>query len=115
MNTNVKGSYFICKYAVQQFRAQGRGNIVNVSSDAGLQGNKELSLYCASKGAITIMSKALAIDLAPHNIRVNCVCPGDLLTPMLDADLQRESDPAAYLQGLTEPYPMWSVDGGITA
>ena len=143
MNTNVKGTYFICKYAVQQFRAQGHGNIVNVSSDAGLQGNKALSLYCASKGAVTIMSKALAVDLAPHNIRVNCVCPGDIHTPMLDADLQREGDPAAYLQGLIEPYPIgrlgraeevarvivflaseaspfttgaaWSVDGGITA
>ena len=139
----VKGTYFICKYAVQKFRAQGHGSIVNVSSDAGLQGNKKLSLYCASKGAITIMSKALAVDLAPHNIRVNCVCPGDIYTPMLDADLQRESDPDAYLQGLIGPYPVgrlgraeevarvivflaseaspfttgaaWSVDGGITA
>lgn len=143
MNINVKGSYFICKYAVQQFRTQGHGSIVNVSSDAGLQGNKALSLYCASKGAINIMSKALAVDLAPHNIRVNCVCPGDIHTPMLDADLQRESDPTAYLQRLIEPYPMgrlgqaeevakvivflasdaspfttgaaWSVDGGISA
>ena len=143
MNTNVKGTYFICKYAVQQFRSQGYGNIVNVSSDAGLQGNKELSLYCASKGAVTIMSKALSVDLAPYNIRVNCVCPGDIHTPMLEADLKRESDPNEYLQGLIEPYPIgrlghveevskvivflasdaspfttgaaWSVDGGITA
>ncbi len=143
MNTNVKGSYFICQYAVKHFRAQGHGSIVNVSSDAGLQGNKRLSLYCASKGAVTIMSKALAVDLAPHNIRVNCVCPGDIHTPMLDADLQRESDPESVLQGLIEHYPVgrlgraeevarvivflsseaspfttgaaWSVDGGITA
>jgi NAD(P)-dependent dehydrogenase (short-subunit alcohol dehydrogenase family) len=89
------------------------------------------------------MSKALAVDLAPHNIRVNCVCPGDVHTPMLDGDLQRESDPTAYLAELTAPYPIgrlgrpeevarvivflasdaspftvganWSVDGGITA
>jgi NAD(P)-dependent dehydrogenase (short-subunit alcohol dehydrogenase family) len=143
MNTNVKGSYFICQYAVKHFRTQGHGSIVNVSSDAGLQGNKRLSLYCASKGAVTIMSKALAVDLAPHNIRVNCVCPGDIYTPMLDADLQRESDPKGFLQGLIEHYPVgrlgraeevarvivflsseaspfttgaaWSVDGGITA
>ncbi len=143
MNTNVKGSYFICKYAVEQFRVQGYGSIVNVSSDAGLQGNKGLSLYCATKGAINIMSKALAVDLAPHNIRVNCVCPGDIHTPMLDADLQKENDPEAYLKSLIEPYPIgrlgraeevarvivflaseaspfttgasWSVDGGITA
>jgi NAD(P)-dependent dehydrogenase (short-subunit alcohol dehydrogenase family) len=143
MNTNVKGTYFICKYAVEHFRVQGHGSIVNVSSDAGLQGNKALSLYCASKGAVTIMSKALSVDLASHNIRVNCVCPGDIHTPMLDADLKRESDPAAYLQSLTDPYPIgrlgcaeevarvivflasdaspfttgaaWSVDGGITA
>lgn len=143
MNTNVKGSYFICKYAVRQFRRQGHGNIVNVSSDAGLQGNKALSLYCASKGAVTIMSKALSVDLAPYNIRVNCVCPGDIHTPMLEADLKRERDQDAYLQSLIEPYPIgrlghaeevakvivflaseaspfttgaaWSVDGGITA
>lgn len=143
MNTNVKGSYFICKYAVQHFRGQGHGNIVNVSSDAGLQGNKDLSLYCASKGAVTIMSKALAVDLAPFNIRVNCVCPGDIHTPMLEDELRRQSDPAGYLQNMTAHYPIgrlgsaeevarvivflasdaspfttgaaWSVDGGITA
>lgn len=143
MNTNVKGTYFICKYAVQHFRDQGPGCIVNVSSDAGLQGNKELSAYCASKGAVTMMTKALAVDMAPHNIRVNCVCPGDIHTPMLEADLQREHDPAGYLQRLTAPYPIgrlgraeevarviaflasdaspfttgaaWTVDGGITA
>jgi NAD(P)-dependent dehydrogenase (short-subunit alcohol dehydrogenase family) len=143
MNTNVKGTYFVCKYAVQHFRTQGYGNIVNVSSDAGLQGNKELSAYCASKGAVTLMTKALAVDLAQHNIRVNCVCPGDIHTPMLEADLQRESDPAGYLQRLAASYPLgrlgraeevarvivflasdvspfstgaaWPVDGGITA
>jgi len=143
ININVKGTYFICKYALQHFRAQGHGSIVNVSSDAGLQGNKELSAYCASKGAVTMMTKALAVDLAPHNIRINCVCPGDIHTPMLEADLQRESDPAGYLERLTAPYPVgrlgraeevarvivflaseaspftvgaaWTVDGGITA
>lgn len=143
MNTNVKGTYFICKYAVQQFRAQGHGSIVNLSSDAGVQGNKDLSVYCASKGAVTILTKALAVDLAPHNIRVNCVCPGDVHTPMLDADLARTADPDAYLKALIAPYPVgrlgsaeevanvivflasdaspfttgaaWSVDGGITA
>ena len=143
MSINVKGTYFICKFAVHHFRAQGSGSIVNLSSDAGLQGNMELSAYCASKGAVTMMTKALAVDLAPYHIRVNCVCPGDIHTPMLEADLKQEKDPEGYLRRLTAPYPIgrlgqaeevarvivflaseaspfttgaaWPVDGGITA
>ncbi len=143
INTNLKGPFFICKYAVPFLKKNKAGAIINVSSDAGLQGNKLSTAYCASKGGLTIFSKALALDLASHGIRVNCVCPGDIATPMLDKDLETRSDPEKYLETLTGSYPVgrlgrpeevasvicflasgasdfvtgaaWSVDGGITA
>lgn len=143
MDTNVKGTFFVCKHAVPELRRAGGGAIVNVSSDAGLQGNRLSSAYCASKGAVTIFTKALAVDLAPENIRVNCVCPGDIETPMLHDWVDTLEDPAAKLAELRAPYPIgrfgtpeevaavicflaseaarfvvgaaWSVDGGVTA
>lgn len=143
VDTNLKGAYFICKYAVPFLKKNNGGAIINVSSDAGLQGNKLSTAYCASKGGLTIFSKALALDLAPYGIRVNCVCPGDIVTPMLEKDLQTRTDPEKYLKALTGAYPVgrlgrpeevasvicflasglsgfvtgsaWSVDGGITA
>lgn len=142
MDVNVKGSFFMCKYAMPELR-KTKGNIVNISSDAGIQGNTLSSAYCASKGAITIFTKALAVDVAAEGVRVNCVCPGDILTPMLDKDLARAENPDQYLKNLTEPYPVgrlgkpdevasvvlflasdaslfttgaaWSVDGGISS
>ncbi len=143
INTNLKGPFFVCKYAVPFLKKNKAGAIINVSSDAGLQGNRLSSVYCASKGGLTIFSKALALDLASYGIRVNCVCPGDIATPMLDKDLETRSDPDKYLETLTGSYPVgrlgrpeevasvicflasgasdfvtgaaWSVDGGITA
>jgi len=143
INTNLKGPFFVCKYAVPFLKENKGGSIINVSSDAGLQGNRLSSVYCASKGGLTIFSKALALDLASYGIRVNCVCPGDIATPMLDKDLKTRSDPEKYLETLTGSYPVgrlgrpeevasvicflasgisdfvtgasWSVDGGITA
>jgi len=143
VDTNLKGAFFICKYAVPFLKKSKSGAIINISSDAGVQGNKLSSAYCASKGGLTIFSKALALDLASNGIRVNCVCPGDITTPMLDKELKARSDPEKYLEALTGSYPVgrlgrpeevasvicflasgisdfvtgatWSVDGGITA
>jgi NAD(P)-dependent dehydrogenase (short-subunit alcohol dehydrogenase family) len=84
VDTNLKGAFFICKYAVPFLKKNRAGAVINVSSDAGLHGNKLSSAYCASKGGLTLFTKALALDLAFYGIRVNCVCPGDILTPMLD-------------------------------
>lgn len=65
------------------FKKQGEtASIVNVSSDAGINGNFFCSAYCASKGGLTVFTKALALELAPYKVRVNCVCPGDIDTPL---------------------------------
>ncbi len=77
VDVNLKGTFFMCRHAIPALEATG-GCIVNVSSDAGLWGNRGAAIYCASKGGVTVLSKALAVELAERGIRVNVVCPGDV-------------------------------------
>lgn len=85
MDINLKGTFFMSRYAIPALEKTG-GCIVNISSDAGVVGNKELAVYCASKGGVTVMTKALALELAAAGIRVNAVCPTETDTPMLEID-----------------------------
>ncbi|MCC6567934.1 MAG: SDR family oxidoreductase, partial [Anaerolineales bacterium] len=82
MAVNVKSIYLMCKYAVPHMSGRG-GAIVNTGSGWGIKGGRNAISYCASKGAVVNMTRALAIDHGPQNIRVNCICPGDTDTPML--------------------------------
>ena len=143
MDINVKGTFFMCQAALPEMRKSRGGAIVNVSSDSGITGNTDAALYCASKGAVTIFTKALAVDVAKDNIRVNCVCPGDIQTPMLEREASASDDPLEYMRDMTRHYPLgrvgkpeevagticflaseaapfvvgaaWSIDGGLTA
>lgn len=103
---NVKGLYFMSAAAIPALKATA-GLIVNLSSDAGLQGNTGAALYCASKGAVSLFTKALALELAPAGVRVNAVCPGDVASPMLafQAETYGEGDPDAYYARLLAGYP----------
>ena len=83
------------------------GSIVTVSSDAGLQGNVACSIYGATKGAVVAFTKSLALEAAPHQVRVNCVCPGDVDTPLLEKQLQR--DPSLTRKALQEQYPLYRL------
>ena len=80
---NIKGVWLGCKYAVPELIKAGGGAIVNTASMAGIRGRPYTSAYCASKGAVVMFTKTLAIELAPYNIRVNCVCPGAVNTPLI--------------------------------
>ena len=80
-NTNVKGTFFMSREVVNEI-VKRRGSIVNVASDAGIKGNYFCALYAASKGAVAAFTKSLALELASLNVRVNCVAPGDILTPL---------------------------------
>jgi NAD(P)-dependent dehydrogenase (short-subunit alcohol dehydrogenase family) len=83
MDVNVKSIFLMSKYAIPYMEKRGGGAIINTSSGWGLKGGGNAISYCASKGAVTNMTRAMAIDHGAQNIRVNAVCPGDTDTPML--------------------------------
>ena len=97
MAVNARAIFLAAKYAVPVMRAQGGGVILNTVSVAAIRPRPNLTAYNSSKGAALIMSKSLAIELAPDNIRVNAVCPGPGDTPMLatfvggDSETHRET------------------------
>ncbi len=82
----LKGTFLMCKYALPVMIAQGGGAIVNNASGWGLVGGNEAVAYCAAKGGVVLLTKALAVDHSRQGIRVNCICPGDVDTPMLVED-----------------------------
>jgi NAD(P)-dependent dehydrogenase (short-subunit alcohol dehydrogenase family) len=93
IDTNLKGTFLMSKFVLPSMIKQGSGVIINNGSGWGIVGGKEAVSYCASKGGVVLMTKAMAIDHADQGIRVNCLCPGDVKTPMLDED--------ARMQGMT--------------
>ena len=89
MAVNVKSIFLLSKYAIPVMAQAGGGAIVNTSSGWGLVGGRNAVSYCASKGAVVNMTRAMALDHGAQNIRVNCVCPGDTDTAMLRNEAQQ--------------------------
>lgn len=141
--TNVKGTVFLCQAALPYIR-NTKGSIVTVSSDAGLQGNVACSVYGASKGAVVSFTKSLSLEMAPHGVRVNCVCPGDVDTSLVDKQIaQMNQDAEQAKEEMGQYYPLgrigkpheigeviafllsskasfvtgaaWTIDGGLTS
>jgi NAD(P)-dependent dehydrogenase (short-subunit alcohol dehydrogenase family) len=83
MAVNVKSIYLLSREVIPHMKKAGGGTIINTSSGWGLAGGAKAAVYCASKGAVVLLTKAMAIDHGPQNIRVNCICPGDTDTKML--------------------------------
>lgn len=83
IETNLKGTFLMSRAVLPALRRAGGGAIVNVGSVLGLVGMKERAAYCASKGAVTQLAKAMALDHAHENIRVNCVCPAIVETELV--------------------------------
>lgn len=106
MAVNLKAPFFMCSAAIPHLK-DSRGAIVNISSDAGHQGNQNAAAYCASKGGLTLLGKTLALDLAPFGVRCNTVSPGDIDTPMLEFQAERygDGDPQGYYRSLLAKYP----------
>lgn len=94
-DVNVKGTFLCVRQVVPGMRAARRGAIVNLASTAGLVGSLALGGYSASKGAIVLMTRSLALSCAPDGVRVNCVCPGSIDTPMLQATFDTAASPEA--------------------
>lgn len=111
MDVNLKGTYFMCKYAIPYLQ-KTKGSIVNVASTSGVIGFEGNSLYCASKGGMIMLTKALAIECAPAGIRVNVVSPDMVKTEMLDIGFERSGmqDRAAYNALCMRKYPQREED-----
>lgn len=86
IGVNLKGTFLMSKFALPTMIAQGSGVIINNSSGWGIVGGDSAVAYCASKGGVVLLTKAMAIDHGRQGIRVNCICPGDVNTPMLPED-----------------------------
>ncbi len=97
MAVNVKSIYLLSREVIPHMEKQGAGSIINTSSGWGLAGGAKAVVYCASKGAVVLLTKAMAIDHGPR-IRVNCICPGDTDTRMLRAEAaQLGEDAGSFL------------------
>jgi NAD(P)-dependent dehydrogenase (short-subunit alcohol dehydrogenase family) len=105
VNVNLKSVFFSCKLAIQQMKSKGRGVIINNSSVAGLVGSFSPA-YSAAKGGIIALTKALAADFGQYNIRVNCICPGAIETPMLARVIDFQGDPEEVRQQRMSNYPL---------
>ncbi len=90
LDTMLKGTYLMCRAAIPSMIERGGGAIVNNSSGWGLVGGERAVAYCAAKGGVTVLTKALAMDHGKDGIRVNAVCPGDTDTAMEHADAERK-------------------------
>ena len=95
---NVRGVFNVSKAFIGQMLARGRGVIVNMASIAGVLGLRDRLAYCTSKAAVVGLTKAMAMDYATSGIRINCVCPGRVMTPWVSARIQEYPDPEAALR-----------------
>lgn len=110
MQVNVNSVFFLSRAAVEYMKSQGSGNIINISSEWGLNGEQGFVAYCTSKGALLQMTRCMALDHARDNVRVNAVCPGEIHTRMVDNWLASEGgDPEENLAKLAAGIPMQRV------
>ncbi len=105
LDVNLKGTFFCIRAALAALR-EAEGNVVNLASDAGLIGELGLTVYCASKGGVVNLTRALALELAP-DVRVNCVCPGYVDTDMVRRDgIERAEDVATAERAAIDYAPL---------
>ena len=93
MAVNVKGVFLFSQFAIPLMVKSGGGSIINTASVWGLTVGTRAAVYCASKGAVVLLTKAMALDHGPQKIRVNCICPGDVDTAMLRSEAVQLGEP----------------------
>lgn len=106
VNINLWGVLYMYRATIPILREQGSGTVVNVASDAGRVGSKGETVYAAAKGGVIALTKSLARELASSGVTTNCVCPGPMMTPLFEAEL--ESDPK-LTEKLVRAIPMRRV------
>ena len=86
LDVTLKGIFLLSREVIPHMIRNGGGSIINIGSGWSLKGGPKAASYCAAKGGAVNLTRAMAIDHGPHNIRVNCICPGDIDTPMLRSE-----------------------------
>ncbi|MDE0417322.1 MAG: glucose 1-dehydrogenase [bacterium] len=102
LDVNLKGVFLCARAVIPVMRQQNRGVIVNVASEQGLVGTATNAAYTATKGGVIQLTKSMAIDHGGEGVRINCVAPGPVKTPMIDAFLASVEDPQAELRGFVD-------------
>lgn len=104
-DVNLKSVFLMVKHSIAELK-KTRGSIVNMASLNGLVGQKMNPVYAATKGGMVAITKALALDYAPYGVRVNCICPAGVTTPLLEQWIQQQVNPAATVQDLNDMHPL---------
>ena len=106
---NLTAPAFLSRALLPLLRAAGHGSIINIGSIEGLAANPEHAAYCASKGGVHALSKAMAVDLGEYNIRVNAIAPGWIRSALSDAYINAQDNPQEAWEGLYKMHPSGRV------
>jgi NAD(P)-dependent dehydrogenase (short-subunit alcohol dehydrogenase family) len=106
LDVNLKGVFLCSKYCIPEMIKGGGGSIVNIGSEAGIVGIKNQVAYNVSKSGVIALTKSMALDFALDNVRVNCLCPGRTLTPLVEKVITEAQDPESTRRALEEDRPL---------
>jgi len=105
-SVNLKGVFLGCKYAIPAMKKTGGGAIVNIASVLGLVADPDLAAYCAAKGGVISLTRVAALTYGVDSIRVNCICPGDVETPLVVDYFNKDPDPAKLRAEIYSKYAL---------
>lgn len=105
-SVNVRGMFLMCKHVLPVMMAHRAGSIINTASPGALVGLRGIAAYCASKGAVPALTRSIAVDYAPYNIRANYLCPGVILTEMTEKIIQSKPNPDEYREWYRTARPL---------
>jgi NAD(P)-dependent dehydrogenase (short-subunit alcohol dehydrogenase family) len=103
-DVNLKGIFYGCKCAIPAMKKNRQGSIINTASELALVGSPDIPVYAASKGGVVTLTRSLALQCASYKIRVNCICPGPIMTPLLRKDVSEKN-----LQRLAKDIPIGRI------
>lgn len=106
MDVNLTGTFYMSRAVLPEFRKVGGGVIVNIGSILGMVARRDRAAYCAAKGGVTLLTKAMALDHAHENIRVNCICPSLVETELGLQSIARSPDPEAERRRRASEIPL---------
>ncbi len=105
-SVNLKGVFLCSKYAIPAMVRGGGGSVINIASVLGLVGDPDLAAYCAAKGGVIALTKAAAMGYGPQGVRVNCICPGDVNTPMVQEYFEKDPEPQRARERVSAHYAL---------